>query len=200
MASLQELIARSQQADATPKLESVVPVAGSEPLADSTVSTDTGADEVVVAEPQVSREIALSNAGKLKVSDVDDDIKKAIANAPRFDADQPAFEQFIANIKSIPLLLDQPEALTQAIRSVMVEMGAHPEFEEHIEDSDCGNMILAMTESMGIAQVVKASKKRTGTGGKKKTPTTQKAIAAAEAVADILGGSDIMAKLSGLKI
>lgn len=85
-------------------------------------------------------------------------------------------KQFIDLIDGVYSMLNDPELLGGVIRSIMIELKAHPQYMKLVAPDDVRVWVKSMRDSMGLARIKKqeAKAKRSGGGAKaKKTPAAK---------------------------
>ena len=104
------------------------------------------------------------------------------------DEQQQSFVQSLDNIYNV---LSDPELFGQMIRMIMTELQSNPQYIQLITDDDVAVMIRGMRESMGLARMRKAEKKRGTTSAKsKKAAESNEILDELNAMAASLGGLD----------
>lgn len=102
------------------------------------------------------------------------------ATAPDRELDPdltPGMLDFVGNLDNIYTYLNDAEMFGQGIRTVMMELQEHPEYDKLVSDQDVHVMIRAMRNTMGLARIKKQAKKRTTSGtSRAKTPSKKAAL------------------------
>lgn len=83
---------------------------------------------------------------------------------------------FVDQLNVIYSVLHDGELFGQVIRQIMQELQEHPEYIQMIADEDSHVMIRGLRESMGLAQIKKAEKKRTSPNPNAKKPSKVREI------------------------
>jgi hypothetical protein len=66
--------------------------------------------------------------------------------------------RFIGNLDQLHELAPEPDLASSAIRSIMIELKAQPQYIKHVSDDDVRVMIQIMRETMGLAKATKEKK------------------------------------------
>lgn len=114
-----------------------------------------------------------------EVSDFSGFIDEIEATAPDRELPEDAtagMRDFVENLDSIYLILNDTEMFGQSVRTIMMELQENPEYEKLISDTDVHVMIRAMRNTMGLARVKKQSKQRKVASGKTRTPSKKQAL------------------------
>lgn len=120
--------------------------------------------EIETVPSRVSTAESLSAAVDIS-AELDGCIAAGDASNPQ-DGDAPdAMAVFAAEVKRVEELFEEPELLSQVLRTIMVELQEHPEFEEVMSAEDIGMMSRAMRDVLGLASIKKAAAKRKTSGG-----------------------------------
>jgi hypothetical protein len=80
------------------------------------------------------------------------------------DAD-PGLRNFIQLIDGVYDVMHEPEILGGVMRSIMIELGDYPQYDDQVCDDDIHNWVRAMRRNMGLAAIKKTEKKVTRAAG-----------------------------------
>lgn len=75
-------------------------------------------------------------------------------------------QSFVELIGSVYETLNEPEAFGQVIRNLMAELQENPEYDKLLVDADVNSMMRGLRQTMGLAQIKKASTKKSPVGKK----------------------------------
>ena len=79
-------------------------------------------------------------------------------------------DSFVSLIRSVYDVLNDPEQFGSTIRNLMAELQENPEYDKLLVDADVNTMMRGLRQTMGLAQIKKASTKK---GAAKKTPSAK---------------------------
>lgn len=98
---------------------------------------------------------------------------------------EKGMKQFVDLIDGVYSILDDPEMLSNVIRSIMIELKANPQYMRQVTKTDVRTWVRAMRDSMGLARIRKQEKKttRSGSGASKAGKVMDKDMA--DAFADL---------------
>lgn len=125
--------------------------------------------------PAPKEEKPFAPANKLAVPALSANESPASAPARDYPAELDAQQlTFVADLDSLYTVFDDISLVSQAIRNLIAEMRENPNYVDLVMDDDRHTMMRALKETLGLAQVKKAAKKRAAP--KKSAAKTTKAL------------------------
>ena len=122
-----------------------------------------------VAAPTASVPQAASAAPGVPVEAVRQELPVASSEeTPTVKIPKEQADEFLELLRSIQLLMDDPDSIQTILRTIMIELQTQPQFVQLMQPEDFGLMIRAMHKAMGIAQIRKTETRSKSAGRKTK--------------------------------